>query len=196
MHNMIWWFVPSMVNNPISGGEIKFLTKIYVFFETNKRKNFILSQLYFIFQQFFRKTTMIQDEVRQNIKRMRDFKGLSPEQMAEHLHISARAYLDIELGATKLDLVRLEKIAEILDTSLDNLLHLHERSSFNLFKDNELSNCIVANKNVYLIEKELMEDLRKSVERSHELFLQERQERLALEQKYHELVERMLNMGK
>jgi hypothetical protein len=41
-----------------------------------------------------------------------------------------------------------------------------------------------------------MEDLRKSVERSHELFLQERQERLALEQKYHELVERMLNMGK
>lgn len=75
-------------------------------------------------------------------------------------------------------------------------MHLHERSSFNLFKDNEHSNCIVANKNVYLIEKELMEDLRKSVERSHELFLQERQERLALEQKYHELVERMLNMGK
>lgn len=62
------------------------------------------------------------DTARLNIKRSREGKGLRQQDMAEKLSMSLRSYQSLEIGETKLDLERLERIAEVLETSMEELL--------------------------------------------------------------------------
>jgi transcriptional regulator with XRE-family HTH domain len=64
----------------------------------------------------------IMDTARLNIKRRREIKGLRQQDMADKLGMSVRSYQGLENGETKLDLERLEKIAGILETSMEELL--------------------------------------------------------------------------
>jgi transcriptional regulator with XRE-family HTH domain len=64
----------------------------------------------------------IMDTARLNIKREREKKGLRQQDMAERLSMSLRSYQSLEFGETKLDIERLERIAGILETSLEELL--------------------------------------------------------------------------
>jgi transcriptional regulator with XRE-family HTH domain len=64
----------------------------------------------------------IMDTARLNIKRKREIKGLRQQDMAEKLSMNTRSYQNLESGATKLDLERLEQIASILETSMEELL--------------------------------------------------------------------------
>lgn len=64
----------------------------------------------------------IMDTARLNIKRQRETKGLRQQDMAERLSMSLRSYQSLECGETKLDIERLERIAGILETSLEELL--------------------------------------------------------------------------
>lgn len=56
-----------------------------------------------------------------NIKSKRKSLKISQAEMAEKLHISLKAYQNIENGFTKMDIDRLDQLATILDT---NMLHL------------------------------------------------------------------------
>ena len=62
------------------------------------------------------------DTARLNIKRRREGKGLRQQDMAEKLSMSLRSYQSLEIGETKLDLERLEKISNVLETSMEELL--------------------------------------------------------------------------
>ena len=64
----------------------------------------------------------IMDTARINIKRHRELKGLRQQDMADKLSMNIRSYQNLEGGATKLDLERLGQIAEILETSTEELL--------------------------------------------------------------------------
>ncbi|MGV8094708.1 MAG: helix-turn-helix domain-containing protein [Mangrovibacterium sp.] len=64
----------------------------------------------------------IMDTARLNIKRRREIKGLRQQDMADQLSMSLRSYQSLESGETKLDLERLERIAEILETNMEELL--------------------------------------------------------------------------
>lgn len=64
----------------------------------------------------------IMDAARLNIKREREKKGLRQQDMADRLSMSLRSYQSLEIGETKLDIERLERIAEILETSMEELL--------------------------------------------------------------------------
>jgi transcriptional regulator with XRE-family HTH domain len=64
----------------------------------------------------------IMDAARLNIKRRREIRGLRQQDMADKLCMSLRSYQSLESGETKLDIERLEKIAGILDTSMEELL--------------------------------------------------------------------------
>ncbi len=64
----------------------------------------------------------IMDTARLNIKRHREIRGLRQQDMAERLSMSLRSYQSLECGETKLDLERLEKIATILESSMEELL--------------------------------------------------------------------------
>ena len=64
----------------------------------------------------------IMDTARLNIKRRREIKGLRQQDMADKLSMSLRSYQSLESGETKLDIERLERIAEVLETNMEELL--------------------------------------------------------------------------
>ena len=64
----------------------------------------------------------------ENIRETRKQKGFSHEAMAVNLGISQTAYTKIERGETKLTVDRLQKIAEVLDVKLSELLELEPQS--------------------------------------------------------------------
>ncbi len=106
----------------------------------------------------------IMDTARLNIKRRREIKGLRQQDMADRLSMSLRSYQSLESGETKLDLERLERIAEILETNMEELLkpegyYIHQEikeggssSGFGLNFGNE-------NTYNYGVEKEIVEKL-------------------------------------
>jgi transcriptional regulator with XRE-family HTH domain len=64
----------------------------------------------------------IMDTARLNIKKQREIKGLRQQDLADKMSMSLRSYQSLENGETKLDLERLEQIAKILETSMEELL--------------------------------------------------------------------------
>lgn len=61
-----------------------------------------------------------------NIKRRRVQMGLTQREMSERIHLSEKAWQNIENGITKLDIDRLSQIAEILETPLMDLINSQE----------------------------------------------------------------------
>lgn len=61
--------------------------------------------------------------VTQKIRFLREQKKLRHEDMAERLGISPSTYQRLESGETKMDVKRLQKIAEVLDVNPDDLLN-------------------------------------------------------------------------
>ncbi|CAA7392725.1 helix-turn-helix domain-containing protein [Chryseobacterium fistulae] len=94
-------------------------------------------------------------EVIDRIKQIRIEKGISHEAMAHNLGISQTAYTKIEKNETKLTVERLFKIAETLETKVENLLGLQAGKVYQQeFKDNsinyqEFQNLHQENKEVY-----------------------------------------------
>lgn len=64
----------------------------------------------------------IMDTARLNIKKHRELKGLRQQDLADKLNINLRSYQNLENGSTKLDLERLEQIAAVLETPMEELL--------------------------------------------------------------------------
>ena len=73
----------------------------------------------------------------ENIRTIRKHKGISHEAMAINLGISQTAYTKIEREETKLTVDRLQKIAEILDVKLGDLLELEPQSFHQDIHNNE-----------------------------------------------------------
>lgn len=95
------------------------------------------------------------EKIINRIKEIRKEKGISHEAMAFDLGISQVAYSKIEKNETKLNVDRLYKIAEILDTKVSDLLGLEVNKIYQQeFKDNshnyqEVQNLYQENKDVY-----------------------------------------------
>jgi transcriptional regulator with XRE-family HTH domain len=107
----------------------------------------------------------IMDTARLNIKKRREQKGLRQQDMADKLNMTVRSYQNLESGSTRLDLERLEQVAGILETSMEELLkqdgyYIHQEineasgpcSSFGSSFGSE-------NTYNYGVEKEIMEKL-------------------------------------
>jgi transcriptional regulator with XRE-family HTH domain len=62
------------------------------------------------------------DTARLNIKKRREMKGLRQQDMADKLNMNIRTYQNLEGGVTRLDIERLEQIAKVLDTSMEEIL--------------------------------------------------------------------------
>lgn len=137
--------------------------------------------------------TNISDQVRENIKRAREYRGISPEQMATHLDIAARTYLDFESGKTKMELERLQKVAEKLEMSTEQLMTLHEHNTFNTL-NNKIGQCFMAttNTNVYVLDREVYEqhiaDLRREADLWRSEYAQLKEERAKDRQQIAELL--------
>jgi transcriptional regulator with XRE-family HTH domain len=67
--------------------------------------------------------------VNDKIRLIREAKGLTQEQVAEELGVSSSAYGDIERGDNDPKLSKLQKIAEILEIKLSELVDLSEKGA-------------------------------------------------------------------
>lgn len=66
--------------------------------------------------------------VNEKIKKLREAKEWSQEQMAEKMNMSLNGYARIERGETKLHLDKLQQIAQILDIDVVNLIAPDDRN--------------------------------------------------------------------
>jgi transcriptional regulator with XRE-family HTH domain len=69
------------------------------------------------------------------IKIIRELRNYSQEYMAERIGISQVSYSRIETGQTKLDVTRLQVIADILDVTVSFLVTFNEEIIFKFCKD-------------------------------------------------------------
>jgi len=67
-------------------------------------------------------------KINEKIKRIRELKGWSQEQMAEKLNMSISGYANIERGETNVQFSRLEQISKILEIKLSELIDLDEKN--------------------------------------------------------------------
>jgi len=70
--------------------------------------------------------------VNEKIRRIREAKDLTQEQMAEKLGVSQSAYGDIERGDNDPKLSKLQKIADIFEIQLSELVDLSEKGTLNI----------------------------------------------------------------
>ena len=70
-------------------------------------------------------------KVGERIKHLREMRNYSQEYLASKLNISQRAYSKLETGETKLSVDNLFKIAETLETSINNVLWMDGNNVFN-----------------------------------------------------------------
>ena len=72
----------------------------------------------------------VTSSVLKNIRKIRGLRDYSQEYMGQKLGMSARGYGGIETGETPLTMERLEKIAEILEVDVPQLLSFDEKMLF------------------------------------------------------------------
>lgn len=108
-----------------------------------------------------------------NIRKIREQKGFSQEYMANVLNISQASYARMENEETKITVERLQKIAEILETSIIDFFNSDKFTIHNQNYNGTYGNGYVQNLNVE--NKETTERLIKS----YEIRIKEKDEQIA-----------------
>ena len=98
----------------------------------------------------------------ERIKHLREQRNYSQEYLASKLNISQRAYSKMETGQTKLSVDSLFKIAETLETSINNILGMDGNNVFNNSFTITTGDGMVINKSASEKVHELYESLIKS----------------------------------
>ena len=75
--------------------------------------------------------------IHEKIRLVRETKGLTQEQIAEKLDMSPNGYGDIERGDSDIKLSKLEKLAEIFEMNLSELVDLSEKGSLTINFSNQ-----------------------------------------------------------
>ncbi len=108
------------------------------------------------------------EKIINKIKEIRKDKGYSHEYMAHLLEISQVAYSKIEKNETKLTVERLYKIAEILETKIEDVLDIKADKVYKQdLKDNSIGHQEI--QNMYQYNKEVYEKLITSKDEQIEL---------------------------
>lgn len=105
------------------------------------------------------------EDILKRVISLRKNRGISHEAMATNLDLSQAAYSKIEKGETKLSIERLYKIAEILDSSVEELMGFQSKYSQEI-KDNEHFTVIAHQEveNLFQENKEISDKLIKHLE--------------------------------
>lgn len=67
-----------------------------------------------------------------NIKKFRELKNITREQMASDLDLSVSGYSKLERGEIEITLKRLCEIAEVLDVEISQILNFNSQTIFNI----------------------------------------------------------------
>lgn len=113
-------------------------------------------------------------KVNDKVRMMRELRSWSQEEMAHRLGMSTNGYAKLERGETRLNIPKLEQIAEVFDIDLNELLAVNERSVICLISENSQHSS-----NFYGASQEMtaeIERLRLMVAHKDELLVQQARE--------------------
>lgn len=120
-------------------------------------------------------------KVNEKIRKLRESKEWSQEQMAEKMSMSLNGYAKIERGETKLHLDKLEQIAQILDVDFVELITAGEKNvCFQINEYTHLSSVYQGNNEQSLLIE--VEKLKLSLSYSQQLLMQKDNEIKALKE--------------
>lgn len=74
---------------------------------------------------------MDNQQLRYNIRKIREIKGYSQEYLAKELGVSIKTYSRVESGQSRLPVSRLDKISEILDVTPTAIMEFRVDEIFN-----------------------------------------------------------------
>ncbi len=81
------------------------------------------------------------NQIIENIKRFREFKNLTRDEVAEKLEMSLSGYSKLERGDVELTITKLFKISEILQVDVSQILNFDASQVFNV-TNNSVANVI------------------------------------------------------
>ncbi|WP_313380333.1 helix-turn-helix domain-containing protein [Proteiniphilum saccharofermentans] len=76
--------------------------------------------------------------IHNKIKRLREQSNLTQQEMADKLNMHLKTWQKVENGVTKLDIERLQLIADVLETTIEDLINVDDNVYINAIKDNEV----------------------------------------------------------
>ena len=74
--------------------------------------------------------------IHNKIKKLREQSGLTQQEMADKLNMHLKSWQKVENGITKLDIERLQLIADVLETTIEDLINVDDSVYINAIKDN------------------------------------------------------------
>jgi len=78
------------------------------------------------------------------IKKLRELKGITQDEIADKLGITQSAYSKMEVGTVDIPFTKLEEISTVLEIPIENIIGFNEHLIFNL-KNNKKANGLVIN---------------------------------------------------
>jgi transcriptional regulator with XRE-family HTH domain len=100
-------------------------------------------------------------QIGDKIRKIRELRGFSQDSVARDLGIGQGSYSKIESGDTDLSYSRLEQIAQILKTTISELVNFDEERILNNYYNGGENNTNLNNGNIYL-DKLLLEEMQKA----------------------------------
>ena len=79
-------------------------------------------------------------EISSNIKKFRELKNLTREHLAAELDMSVSGYSKIERGEIDLTVSKLQKIADVLEVSVSEILNFDATNIFNISNNQQVQN--------------------------------------------------------
>ena len=111
------------------------------------------------------------ETIAQNLRRIREIKGLKQENVASKLGITTNGYGKIERGETSLNLDRLSQLADVFGVELNDILHLDERVVYHIRNMQNSAPHGTVN-NYSLTEKEIT-DIQQNMDSLHKMIQQQ-----------------------
>jgi len=76
--------------------------------------------------------------IHNKIKKLREQSSLTQQEMADQLNMHLKTWQKVENGITKLDIERLKQIAEVLETTVEDLINVEDSVYISAIKDNDV----------------------------------------------------------
>ncbi len=76
--------------------------------------------------------------IHNKIKKLREQSDLTQQEMADKMNMHLKTWQKVENGITKLDIERLQLIADILETTIEDLINVEDSVYINAIRDNEV----------------------------------------------------------
>lgn len=109
-------------------------------------------------------------QISEKLRVLRQSKNLTQEELAEQLGWGIKTYANIERGKTKITVDKLEKIAQMLGITLDELVEdINEKTILNYAENCNPTNLSQSQNSIFLTETQCAHELEKA-----QLLLQER----------------------